>query len=139
MLSFNKSRHNYWLLLFQISYLTEKTFNPATEQPKQWAHLVADLTTIFESRKLFDVIFMVKGQEIGAHKMILAARSPVFMAMFDNATTMEALESRVEITDFEMPEIEAMLKYMYTGDVEDIKGIEDKMLAVAEKVWFGLF
>ena len=56
-----------------------------------------------------DVTLFVGGQEIPAHKTILAIRSPVFKAMFANKMT-ESLEGVVHIDDIELPVFQQLLR-----------------------------
>ncbi|GIY40625.1 speckle-type POZ protein [Caerostris extrusa] len=56
---------------------------------------------------------------VPAHKNILAARSPVFAAMF--ATEMrENLMNVVDITDLEVSALRNMLTFMYSGRIENL-------------------
>ena len=43
-----------------------------------------NLGAIWEQSRYTDVLLVVRGREIKAHKTILAAHSPVFNAMFEN-------------------------------------------------------
>ncbi|THD20824.1 Protein roadkill [Fasciola hepatica] len=51
-----------------------------------------------------------------AYKAILAARSPVFAAMFEHGLE-ESLANRVGITDMEPDTLAEVLRYIYTGQV----------------------
>ncbi|GIY20934.1 speckle-type POZ protein [Caerostris darwini] len=56
---------------------------------------------------------------VPAHKSILAARSPVFAAMF--ATEMkEKLTNDVDITDMDVSALRNMLTFMYSGRIENL-------------------
>jgi speckle-type POZ protein len=73
--------------------------------------------------------------EFRAHKCILAARSPVFKAMF-NYKLKETLTSRVVIEDCRPEVIRAMLKYIYTAYLPpdaDIGPIACDLYIAAEK------
>ena len=70
--------------------------------------------------------------EFFAHKVILAARSPVFAKMFEHEMQ-ESLNNRIEIDDIDPEVIMEMLVYMYTGDVPDIKVMADDLFYVADK------
>ncbi|CAL4899198.1 unnamed protein product [Urochloa decumbens] len=60
-----------------------------------------------------DVTFDVSGESFAAHKNILAARSPVFMAEFFGAMA-ERNAHRVEVQDMDPAAFEAMLCFIYT-------------------------
>jgi hypothetical protein len=71
--------------------------------------------------------------EIRAHKCILAARSPVFKAMF-NYKLKENLTNKLIIEDCKPDVVRAMLKYIYTSYIqEDIKTIAIDLYIAAEK------
>jgi hypothetical protein len=70
-------------------------------------------TTIF-TRVRSDVTLVVEGQEIFAHRLILAARSPVFAAMFSHKMV-ESRENVVRLEDISEPVFRQLLKFMYTG------------------------
>lgn len=73
--------------------------------------------------------------EFHAHKCILAARSPVFKAMFQYRLS-ETLTSRVVIEDLRPEVIRAMLKYIYTAYLPsdaDIEPIACDLYIAAEK------
>ncbi|CAM4755183.1 unnamed protein product [Rotaria magnacalcarata] len=66
------------------------------------------------------------------HKLILAARSPVFAAMFSNST-LESTTNIIEINDLRPETIQSMLEYIYTGKVNDIKNSTVELYRCADK------
>ena len=69
--------------------------------------------------------------ELLCHTNILAARSPVFQAMFMHDTA-EAQNKVVEMTDVEPEVAKEMLQYIYTGNTTST-GMEAELLAAADK------
>ncbi len=67
-----------------------------------------------------------------AHKLILAARSPVFAAMF-SSHTLESTSNVIEINDLRSETIQSMLEYIYTGKVNDIKRSTVELYRCADK------
>ena len=69
------------------------------------------------------------------HKLVLAAHSDVFRAMFRHKETIENVQSRMEITDFNADVVGQMLKYLYTGELSEELNIENlaELLKIAEK------
>lgn len=65
---------------------------------------------LLETGKLTDVVFEVDGTEIHAHRAILAAMSPTFLAMFDHDLK-EKQTGRVIITDCVPDVFRALLRY----------------------------
>ncbi|XP_023318721.1 speckle-type POZ protein-like [Trichogramma pretiosum] len=74
----------------------------------------------FDNEKLSDVKLIVEEEEIPAHKIILAAVSPVFRVMFTN-DTLENKENLVKITDTNKNIVKEMLRFIYTGKIDVIE------------------
>ena len=66
---------------------------------------------------LCDILLCVENKEIRAHRVILAALSPYFRAMFLGKLA-ESNHYRVELYDFDAAAIEWIVQYAYTGVVE---------------------
>ncbi|MEJ1282477.1 hypothetical protein NN561_013435 [Cricetulus griseus] len=75
---------------------------------------------------------VVAGQVFGAHKAILAARSPVFRAMFEHDME-ESRKKHVDILDLEPQVFKAMMEFIYTGKAPDLHSKADAVLAAADK------
>nr|CAB3451882.1 unnamed protein product [Digitaria exilis]CAB3455642.1 unnamed protein product [Digitaria exilis] len=75
--------------------------------------LAADLGRLLETKQGSDVDFEVCGKVFPAHKLVLAARSPVFMADFFGPAK-EKDTSYVRIHDMHPDAFEALLHYAYT-------------------------
>ena len=58
------------------------SFNGKTLCKEQAENLIQDMKNLYNSRLFPDVIFEIGGEEIPAHKTILASRSDYFMKMF---------------------------------------------------------
>ncbi|KAF7253103.1 hypothetical protein EG68_06838 [Paragonimus skrjabini miyazakii] len=71
-------------------------------------------------------------RQFEAHKAILAARSPVFAAMFEHGME-ESRANRVEITDMEPETLAEVLHYIYTGQVFGLDKLAHELLAAADK------
>ncbi|KAL7298423.1 hypothetical protein TKK_0008214 [Trichogramma kaykai] len=73
------------------------------------------------------------GKEIPAHKVVLAVASPVFKAMFDH-DMLEKKSKSVDMTDVSYETAVEMLRYIYTGSVENQELFQAMdLLAVADK------
>ena len=81
---------------------------------------------------------MVNGREYYAHKAILAARSPVFSAMFEHEME-EKKQNKVEITDMDHEVLREMLRFIYTGKATNLEKMDADLLAAADKVCLPCF
>lgn len=91
-----------------------------------------DLGSLLECEKLSDVVLMVGTKEFRAHKAILAARSRVFAAMFEHNMKEKRL-NKVVITDVTDAVLKEMLRFIYTGKVQNLPNMADSLLAAADK------
>lgn len=72
-------------------------------------------------------------RQFSAHKAILAARSPVFAAMFEHGME-ESRANRVQISDIEPDTLAEVLRFIYTGQVVGVDKMAQELLAAADKV-----
>lgn len=93
--------------------------------------IVQDFSSLFEDKILTDVIILVDGQEIQAHRAVLASRSAVFGAMFMHSTK-EKEENIIDVKDIEFDVMYEVVKFLYTDQAE-VKNISDRLLLAADK------
>ena len=98
------------------------------ETPFPLLRLAEDYATLLEKETLSDVHFVVQNLKIPAHKVVLAARSPVFAAMFQNEMQ-ENSSNEVVVTDMEPDALKQMLQFIYTGRCQIGAWTEDLFLA----------
>ncbi|XP_058105824.1 BTB/POZ and MATH domain-containing protein 4-like isoform X3 [Magnolia sinica] len=79
---------------------------------------------LLENQEGSDVVFEVCGEKFHAHKLVLAARSPVFRAEFFDG--LEGDNHEIVITDLEPKVFKAMLHFIYRDTL-----IEDEELSVS--------
>lgn len=94
--------------------------------------LADDLSALWERSAFSDVTLCVNGREFKAHTAILAARSPVFNAMFEHEME-EKKHGRVEITDVDHEVMKEILRFIYTGKAPNLEKMADDLLAAADK------
>ncbi|XP_065204070.1 speckle-type POZ protein-like [Planococcus citri] len=94
--------------------------------------LSSDLERIRVDEDFSDVTISVKGKNYPAHKLILAARSSVFKAMFKN-DMQESQTNHITITDMEQEIFEEMLQYIYTGKMPNLHEWAFELLPAADK------
>ncbi|KAL4195547.1 hypothetical protein AMTRI_Chr05g73830 [Amborella trichopoda] len=77
------------------------------------AYFGALLETLEDS----DAVFDVSGEKVLAHKIVLAARSPVFQAQFFNVS--EETNGEIVVTDLEPKVFKAMIHFIYKDTLVD--------------------
>ncbi|GJV82828.1 BTB/POZ/MATH-domains containing protein [Tanacetum coccineum] len=77
-----------------------------------------DFKYLLDSEIGSDIVFLVKDVTFKAHKVILAARSPVFKAQFYGLVGKPALD-KVELMDMEPTVFKAMLLFIYSDKLPD--------------------
>uniref|UniRef100_A0ACD5W4E5 Uncharacterized protein n=1 Tax=Avena sativa TaxID=4498 RepID=A0ACD5W4E5_AVESA len=80
--------------------------------------------SLLSAGKAADVIFEVGGEKFPAHRCVLAARSPVFMAELFGPMK-ESTEARVHIHDMDARVFKAMLDFIYTDELPEIDDDDD--------------
>lgn len=100
--------------------------------PSPPSTLATDLASIQNDPSFSDIAIKTKGRTFKAHRIILAARSPVFRAMFSH-NMQESRNNEVVIKDVEPDVMEELLRYIYTNKVNGINRIAKPLLAAADK------
>jgi len=93
------------------------------------------LGKVFSDKEFTDIKIKCEGQSFDCHIAILAARSPVFKAMFQS-NMKEKETQKVAIDDFTPNVVAEMLNFMYTGTVSShdaIGEIATDLLRAADK------
>ncbi|XP_032752880.1 TD and POZ domain-containing protein 1-like [Rattus rattus] len=110
----------------------EQNMTPAIKDPTQM--LANDVGELWENSLFTDCSLVVAGQEFRAHKAILAARSPVFRAMFEHEM-LENLTNRIEIHDIHLQVFKEMMGFIYTGKAPHLHShsMATGLLAAADK------
>jgi len=108
----------------------------AVSFPVSENRLGTDLGNLFMSGALSDVIVSCNGKEFNCHKVVLAARSSVFRAMFEHNME-EKKNSAVKVEDVEGDAMEKLLHFIYTSKLDFLDSISfelaARVLAAADK------
>uniref|UniRef100_A0A0K0F368 Speckle-type POZ protein-like (inferred by orthology to a human protein) n=1 Tax=Strongyloides venezuelensis TaxID=75913 RepID=A0A0K0F368_STRVS len=111
---------------------TENRSNPGTLMnisiPQ--SKLSLEYGNLYDSSSFYDCVIKIKGREIKAHKVILAARSPAFHDIF-TSTSDKSLTNIIEIKEFNVEVVEKMLIYIYTDKVSDIQNMANQIFEIA--------
>ncbi|XP_057317942.1 speckle-type POZ protein B-like [Microplitis mediator] len=91
-----------------------------------------DLKELYGSKMNSDVILVVGDTKFKAHKIILSARSPVFLAMFTHEMK-EKKENTVTIPDIDPEIFEKILEFIYTDNIDDLDANAECLLESANK------
>jgi speckle-type POZ protein len=93
--------------------------SPPELKPSSESALHADLGRILKTKEGADVRFEVHGKVFTAHKLVLAARSPIFRAQFYDPTkdTTTSTSHTLHINDMDPETFEALLHYIYTDSL----------------------
>jgi len=86
---------------------------------KNHAEFVQDIGSLLGSEAWSDVDILVGADRarLPAHKVILASRSKVFSAMLQ-APMKEATTGEIVLDDLELPLVQELLRFLYTGSLE---------------------
>ncbi|XP_051012828.1 speckle-type POZ protein-like [Acomys russatus] len=115
----------------QDTYSTsEENSKPAIKVPR--CTFTADLGELWETSRFTDCSLLVGGHEFRAHRAILAARSPVFSAMFEHDMK-EKPQDPIEIQDMEPQVFKEMMGFIYTGKVPNLHSLAPGVLAAADR------
>ena len=105
----------------------------ACNKLEQFEPLGNIVNELFDSGSLTDLVLAAStGEQFGAHKLVLAARSPVFKNMFE--VDMAQQDNRVKLNDLSAPVMKAMLRFIYTGKVDLVDHLAKDLLVVSDKV-----
>jgi len=108
----------------------------AVNFPVSENRLSSDLGELFVSGALSDVIVSCSSRKFNCHKVVLAARSSVFGAMFEHNME-EKKNSAVKVEDVEGDAMEKLLHFIYTSKLDFLDSISfelaARVLAAADK------
>lgn len=93
------------------------------------------LRDLFENKNHSDAVLIVEKKEFKIHKCILASRSQYFASLFQH-DMIEKDKNSVEIKDISQEVMYEILRFAYTGDIENLKSIAKDLLAAANKFLF---
>lgn len=91
-----------------------------------------DFEGLMESGEFSDVLVIVGDKDFHVHKNILAARSRVFSAMVQHEMIKQN-KGIVEILDIDAEVMQEVLRFIYTGKVNNLQMLTFDLLSAAEK------
>ena len=102
----------YFVIKFLLTFFSGSSFCRMND-------ICDNLREIFRGRKRTDFKLMFNKKIILAHRIILETRSPVFGAMLSH-NTKENQSGEVFIPDIDAISMGELLKYMYSGDLDNL-------------------
>ncbi|CAH0025793.1 unnamed protein product, partial [Clonostachys rhizophaga] len=91
--------------------------------PKGFERFLSSLNDDYFNTDTFsDVVIVCEDQEFKVHKLVLACHSKYFEKQL-NGNWKESLEKKIEIQDFDSGIVESMLRYMYSFNYNNIRGV----------------
>ena len=119
----------------EIEEWTEKTItvaNSSCDTTAEHLSITNKITKFLTDQALTDVTLECEGKKFEAHKLILAAASPVLEAMFKDGTK-EHQESCVNIEDIDSDVFDVFLRYLYSGEVDQLDEMCLDLFTAADK------
>ena len=98
-------------------YQTEMDERVTCSQMKHGQLILASLNTMRMENKLCDVVLRVQGKDISAHRVVLAAVSPYFSAMF-TSDVRERHQGIVHLQDLDFTAVQAVVCFTYSASIE---------------------
>ena len=103
-----------------------------TTSEKCQLKLLNNYEVFLNNQDLCDVTIVISDNRLQAHKTILAAQSPVFLAMFKNDAK-ENHESTIVITDIDFEVFQELLRFIYSGKIKNMDTVVNNLLIAADK------
>jgi hypothetical protein len=127
-----KTKSNVLTVFVNIHNLPEDTTETICLKDKHVHNLNTHVVKMLTNQFLTDVTLKVKDKEFKAHKVVLAAASPVFEAMFKEGTK-EREDNYVNIEDMDSDVFEVFLRYLYSGQVDKLAEMFTDLFTAADK------
>lgn len=107
----------YVFCVLHYSTATIKITLQETDQRVNKAAKKASLSRMWEEPAFTDAVVICQGTEFPVHRAVLTLASPVFAATFQGGMQ-EAHEARLQIVDASVDAAKALLRYIYTDELE---------------------
>lgn len=79
-------------------------------------NFLKEMNLLYEDDLLKDITLCVQGQSLSCHKVVLAAASPYFKAMF-TLDLNESKQSHIELHEIDFESVSFIVDYSYTGSI----------------------
>lgn len=102
---------------------------------KQFSRSFIELNSLRSCDKLCDVVLVVGGERVSAHRVILASLSAYFYAMFTGEMS-ESRKKEIPINGIEPCSLKALVDYAYTASIRLTEGNVQSLLSAASALQF---
>ncbi|KAM4745150.1 kelch-like protein 22 isoform 2-T3 [Anableps anableps] len=107
---------------------------PNRQTFKCWTHfpsLMDGMDTLRQNGTLFDVVLLVEGRPIQAHRVLLAASCDYFRCMFAGGLR-EKQQKEIPIHGISYTAMKKILDYIYTSEIElDLENVQEILIAAS--------
>ncbi|XP_050437812.1 BTB/POZ domain-containing protein 9-like [Adelges cooleyi] len=120
-------------------YCTLESSSSTPKQQIDYGHLlVKDISTLRLNDRYSDVVLIVDGERLHAHRAILASRSTYFSKLFFGGFE-ETDKPEVELGDISLTFFKIILEYIYTGQIDLSVLKDDVVLGLMDMtIFFGV-
>ena len=101
----------------------------------QFSRAFAELNSLLICEKLCDVVLVVEGERVPAHRVILASSSAYFYAMFTGEMA-ESRKKEVAINGIEPCALKALVNYAYTASIRLTETNVQSLLSASSALQF---
>ena len=115
-----------------MASVTDTCINRRKSQQRQ--SMLHTMNSFRKSQVFCDVVLVVENRRLSAHKVVLAASSPVFKASFTSDLTSEKASDKLEVNlpEFDPDSIEELLNFVYTGEIGITEQNAEELLVLAD-------
>ncbi|XP_049768659.1 uncharacterized protein LOC126106427 [Schistocerca cancellata] len=129
---FSKTFEDVCTIKYEISLVCAVQQCGVAVKPAPQSDLKKDLHSLLESGNSADFKLCTGNVETGAHRAILAARSPFFSRLL-RLDSEVSKESQLEVPDVKPEVLAEILRYIYTGSVKNLGDSTAELLAAAHR------
>jgi speckle-type POZ protein len=115
-------KDNTLILSGKFEFVKESKFVQTASKSEEFDKLY----DLFKKRSFSDFEIHIQGKSIKAHKILLAANSPMFAELVEN-------QNYLRLHDFEFEVAEEMINFIYDGKVSDMGRFAKPLLKAADK------
>lgn len=113
----------------------EKTEAETHEDASHASQILKNLRRMYTEKKLCDVTLVVGNDEVRAHRLVLAANSVYFYAMFTSGLS-ESTSQRIVLKEVEFEAVQSLVEYCYSSVIHLDQSNVESLLRTAHLLQF---